>query len=112
MHNAETRWIASKRIRCIELTTYTYKFHLHPHVHSLFRLTTSPPSDHTMNFPIFATLFFSSLIAGSILDIRQDDCVEDQCFLAIWGDLDLSLALKAFTDCQSYVTTSFVVFPT
>lgn len=64
-----------------------------------------------MKLSTFITLCWPSLAAAVVLDVRQLQCSEDNCFLAVWGDESLPRLIEAVTDCQSYLTTTLIVYP-
>ncbi|KAH7383225.1 hypothetical protein BKA66DRAFT_570263 [Pyrenochaeta sp. MPI-SDFR-AT-0127] len=64
-----------------------------------------------MMLSAFFILYWSSIVTAGVLDVRQLQCSEDDCYRAVWGDQSLPRVVEAVTDCQSYLTTTVIVHP-
>jgi len=64
-----------------------------------------------MMFTITTALVFSSIVIASALDPRQQQCNEDGCYRAVWGDGSVPRVVRAAEDCEDYLTTSIIWYP-
>jgi hypothetical protein len=63
-----------------------------------------------MKLSIFTTLLSLPLSLAAVLDTRQQ-CNEDNCYRAIWGEGGLARIIRAGQDCEDFLTTSIIWNP-
>jgi hypothetical protein len=63
-----------------------------------------------MNFSTFVTFTSLSVVLAAVLDTRQE-CLQDNCYRAVWGDGGLSRTIQAGQDCKDFLTTSVIWNP-
>ena len=63
-----------------------------------------------MKLTTFSNFFNLSVVAATILDIRQQ-CSEDDCYRSVWGNGGLVRIVRAAQDCEDYLTTSVIWNP-
>ncbi|EOA91970.1 hypothetical protein ACJQWK_03474 [Exserohilum turcicum] len=58
-----------------------------------------------MKLPTFVTLFSLSTAVTAVLEARQQ-CSEDSCYRAVYGEGAFSRVVQGVQDCEDYLTTS------
>jgi hypothetical protein len=65
-----------------------------------------------MKLSTFTTLLASSFALGARLGVRQqDNCVRNNCYGAVWGSDPILVPLPGVLACQSYLTTTAIIYP-
>lgn len=63
-----------------------------------------------MKLPTFVTLFSLSTAVTAVLEARQQ-CSEDSCYRAVYGEGAFSRVVQGVQDCEDYLTTSVIWHP-
>jgi hypothetical protein len=65
-----------------------------------------------MKLSTLAILLGSPFAFGARLGVRQqDNCNRNNCYVAVWGSDPNLVPIRGALACQSYLTTTAVVYP-
>ncbi|KAF2036702.1 hypothetical protein EK21DRAFT_83639 [Setomelanomma holmii] len=64
-----------------------------------------------MKLPIFVAFLGPTLLTAARLGARQDNCNNNNCYRAVWGNDPNLVPGQAVVDCQHHLTTTEVIYP-